>query len=144
MQSAANRKPSILIIGSVATIICFALGARIVTVIASSGDESPPRLEIGAREQDFGSVQAGTTPDANFLVTNRGGRRLILHETNGSCRCIKPGRAAIVVPPGDTATLTPRLETANLAGPLKLEVRYQTNDPSQPELKLFVLVDVKR
>jgi Protein of unknown function (DUF1573) len=144
MSGAANRKPSIVIIGAIAIIAGLAIGARIVTAVASSGGESPPRLKIGTHEQDFGSVQAGVPLDTSFLVTNRGGQRLILHEMNGGCGCMKPGRTAIIVPPGDAATLTSRLETDHLAGPLKLEVRYQTNDPTQTELKLFVLVDVKR
>lgn len=122
------------------------IGGRVVDAIIAhaDGDGSPPRLEIAARQSDLGSVQSGVALDASFHVVNRGGRRLILHQANGNCNCIKPGSAAVIVPPGEAATLAPHLETTGLAGPLKLEVRYKTNDPLQLELKLFILVDVKR
>ncbi|HEV2968399.1 MAG TPA: DUF1573 domain-containing protein [Pirellulales bacterium] len=114
-------------------------------VTANLGDESlPPRLEIGKLQQDFGRVQAGEVVDAAFSVRNRGGRRLILSETNGTCRCIKAGRPQVIVPPGATVTLPARLDTENLGGSLRLEIHYRTNDPTRPELTLVVLAAIER
>jgi Protein of unknown function (DUF1573) len=120
-------------------------GARFVDAFAAGldGDGSPPRLQIDVREQNLGSVHAGDAVDARFLVKNRGGERLVIREAKGGCGCMKTRHASIVVPPGGETNLDSHLETANLSGSFRLETRYETNDPAQPELRVFVMVDVK-
>jgi uncharacterized protein DUF1573 len=128
-----------------AVAVAFIAGVRIVDAFAAnlSADGTPPRLELDDREQNLGSIPAGVAVDARFLVKNRGGQRLIVREAKGGCGCMKTRHAAVIVPPGGQAYLESHLETANLSGSFRLETRYQTNDPTQPELTLVVSVDVR-
>jgi len=64
---------------------------------------------------------------------------LLLH---GSCDCVSSKEAEFIVEPGGTRNLTAQLHTSGISGPLKVELRFETNDPSRLSLKLHLLAEI--
>lgn len=93
-------------------------------------------------EWDFGEIRSGGVAEAAFEIRNAGRRRLILRKANGDCDCVSTGEPEIVVEPGGCRTVVARLDTKKVAGPVKIGVHYQTNDPRRPRLSLFCLANV--
>ncbi len=128
------------------------VGRSTWTVAAACGwlttetDKNAPRaaIKLDRMSYDLGEVISGRTVDVTFQVTNVGGQRLILRELDGSCECLSSDRPEILVAPGSTHNLVARLDTSKLCGPMKLELRYRTSDPSQPLVTFSVLADVRQ
>ncbi len=118
-----------------------------VGILAASAlqvnDSGDPVLVLDRTEFDFGCVPAGPELIASFQVRNAGGHRLILRKLKGSCECLGGDPAPIVIEPGASQTLTARLHTADLRGPMKLDLFYRSSDPAHAKFTLSVLADVK-
>ena len=108
--------------------------------IATARNE-PSALIVDSAKYDFGTVPRGPTLQADFHVTNVGGRRLILNRESSDCSCLSSD-PALLLAPGASHHLSATLQTHELRGPIQSRIRYRTNDPHQPILELTLIAQV--
>ncbi|HEX7447199.1 MAG TPA: DUF1573 domain-containing protein [Pirellulales bacterium] len=129
------------------TVVLFECVAAVVLgrwQLAPHEGPSAPQAVLSDTTLDLGAVPAGQLLMARFPVENRGTRRLVLTQLDGSCDCIRGDRAEIVVGAGEASDIRVKLATEELSGPMQLDLRYATNDPGLPTFALRVLADVTR
>lgn len=88
---------------------------------------------------DFGSVQAGTTVQAAFRLSNTGGKPLVIHKIEAD----KPGlqfigRSPVTIKPGAEETLKFKYDTSDLSGDSVIVLTLITNSPAKPLVNLFL------
>jgi hypothetical protein len=103
----------------------------------------PRQLDLGERE--FGAIAVGT-----FTIANQGGGELVLDQIRTNCECSgleqqENGRAVrlkeLRLKAGERAQVAIRLAVRGQAGkPLRSVVFFCTNDPTQPEGRIDVVV----
>ena len=129
------------VIGLTITVGCNLYGqwAKTLGIVTSQ----PARAVLSATRVDLGSVPAGNALDAEFIVHNTGGRRLILRKKKSSCICMASREMEIIVPPGSRRVIPLSVDTAGLDGNFGFTTSYLTNDRRLPIIDLEVCVDVR-
>jgi hypothetical protein len=145
-RATCRRTRTVRRIGLTVALITFAAGGCVVACLASNSFSSlqsgQPVVVLTNSQWDFGKVDAGGRLSAHFQVKNTGGRRLILNALSGSCDCLAPGKAEVVVPSGASRSLPVILNTERVRGPMRMTLRFATNDPQRPKIQLVVLADI--
>jgi hypothetical protein len=100
-----------------------------------------PVLQVKRTEWDFGTLDRAAVLQAQFPVSNRGTRRLVINRLGSSCSCTGLDNETLIVPPRTTATLRASLDSAQFSGPVRIELHYATSDPRRPRLTLALLAD---
>src|SRR5690606_34791413 len=83
---------------------------------SATADEAQPRVKAEETLHDWGEIYHGRTVEHRFRLENRGTEKLRLQEIETSCGCTF-GSADIPedgVAPGESFTVTVRIETAKL------------------------------
>lgn len=104
---------------------------------AVSGALAAPRILVERPIHEFGTVEQGTPVDHVFAVRNAGDAPLRIEHVKGSCACtVGSADTGRELPPGDSAWVTVRLDTARIAGRTAKTITVLTNDPAQPSQPL--------
>lgn len=115
-----------LIIGCV---LLVALGAAAVAA---------PMLEVDEVKYDFGSVLQGTVITHSFVLSNRGDAALEVSQPTASCGCTTTALPKSSLAPGESATLTARVDTSGFANRIQKTITFKTNDPNASSVALYV------
>ncbi len=102
-----------------------------------------PSICVDRPAWDAGNIESGQQIEARFVLTNTGGRRLILHEATHSCRCVVSSQSGLIIQPGNMATIIAHVDTRDASGSMQFELNYRTNDPQRPLLTFFILAQVR-
>lgn len=105
------------------------------------GAQSPPRVEIDSREKFVGRIALGREIAVEFPVRNSGGTRLILRSAV-ACDCEDESPAEILLLPGASGKIRVAFSAPPIAGSMRREFQYLTNDQHVPQLVLIVRADV--
>ncbi len=105
-----------------------------------------PRLEMPAREYDFGKVYARWTLSHIFPVHNRGTADLVITNLVTSCGCTTAELSSAVIPPGHRADLTVTFDADfhPVKGAVTRVVWFATNDPTNPWVEVRITATVQR
>lgn len=126
----------------VSFITCFAA----VSAMAQSGDPTNsatagmPRLVLTSTNSlDFGRVIAGAIVRHDFAYSNAGSATLKIERVEPSCDCTVVTNWSRSLAPGTAGTVSVEYHSsAGFRGEAHQSVRLLSNDPQQPETKLFL------
>ena len=97
-----------------------------------------PVVSVPKIDYDFSNAPAGTSVEHSFVIYNGGGALLTLSGVKSSCNCITATLDKNSLMPGDSAHLDIDYVSKGNANPEDNYVTVKTNDPNNPDLKLFV------
>lgn len=125
------------------------IGAYDVGVLSTApvdDDSDMSRISFDRADHDFGDVpQSQGILETTFEVRNDGQRILEIGELSTSCGCTEAKISSKSVQPNSTATLIvyfdPNFHTEP-AGKLTRTVFIPSNDPTQPEAEVRIMVDI--
>jgi len=116
----------------------------LISSLISSADENPiPRLLVDTYRFEFGEVEEGIELKHTFKLTNGGTGLLLLNGAHSSCGCTVPKLTVNKLKPGESTDLLVVVDTAMKQGRLIKTVSVLSNDPSSPNLKLYLSMNVK-
>ena len=97
-----------------------------------------PRVTVPQVDYNFSNIAYGTTVFHTFILYNGGGTALKLSDVRTSCKCIKATLDKTLIQPADSGKLF--VEYTNIGNSSRLNnyVSINTNDPTNPDLKVFV------
>ena len=94
---------------------------------------------------EFGTVAAGKTVDASYVIRNTGKSPLIIHKVEADRAGLKfSGKCTLKVAPGAEAKLKFKYDTANLSGQNVAVITLITNSPAKPLFNLFLTGTVNK
>ena len=96
-------------------------------------------LEIPISVLDIGPVQRNELRSVEFAIRNGLTKRLVINELDAGCGCSDSLTQPLIVPPGESASLTVVLDVGSATGPIEKRVVFTTNDPSRPRFDVTVL-----
>ncbi|MEM7249495.1 MAG: DUF1573 domain-containing protein [Acidobacteriota bacterium] len=99
-----------------------------------------PSAVLTSTTHDAGTVDKGQVISHAFRVHNPGAAPLQL-EVKPACGCTVPEWDRVVAP-GESGTITLKVDTARFKGSISKSATVTTNDPSRPTLKLVVQAEV--
>lgn len=92
-------------------------------------------IVVDTTRHDFGQVPAGPLLRHEFVISNRGDRRIVLNEVG----CPGCGHNVmddtVIVPPGGQWRMPVSLATTGRSGPLRRVVTITTSDPDRPQIE---------
>ena len=97
-----------------------------------------PRVTVPQIDYDFTHVAEGAQLAHTFMIYNGGGATLYLSNIRTSCKCIVAKLDKNQLAPTDSARLD--VDYTNVGNSSKLDnyVSIKTNDPSNPDLRIFI------
>jgi hypothetical protein len=130
---------------TLASVVVTILLVSAVLVIAARRPVSiaSPCLELPESIRDLGMIPAERVQSVDFVATNRGTRRLVLNEVNKNCRCSGFGIGTVIVPAGESRTITVTLDPRYESGPVRKLVNMASSDPACPRFQMVVLAQVQ-
>jgi hypothetical protein len=106
---------------------------------AQQADPLAPKLSIVSNVIDFGTLKEGEVKVLNMVLTNTGGKELLIKQINTSCSCVEAfTEKQGIDPTGGVVNLSVSIDTTDLEGAQQKQIILYTNDPSQPFVKFFV------
>ncbi len=97
-----------------------------------------PVVSVPKIDYDFSNAPAGTSVEHSFVIYNGGGELLTLKDVKSSCKCITATLDKNELVPGDSAHVDIVYVSSGKNRPEDTFVTIKTNDPNNPDLKLFV------
>jgi Protein of unknown function (DUF1573)/HYDIN/CFA65/VesB-like, Ig-like domain len=111
---------------------------------AAAPGPNSPKIQINPDKYDFGMVQEGEKPMAQFTIKNVGGSELIIYDAKPSCGCTVAELSSKKLQPGETATLQAVYNSMNArSGAVSKYVTVKSNDPAEPSKILRITGSVK-
>jgi hypothetical protein len=109
-------------------------GAENNSVSASATDA--PRLVVGKRIHDFGTVNEGAVVNYSFSIKNEGKSPLVLRDVRSDCGCTTVLPEVQELSPNSEAEIRTSFNTSGFRGKKVKTVRLFTNDPSNASVLL--------
>jgi uncharacterized protein DUF1573 len=123
-----------------------AVAAVVVTLpVAAKGNEKEPKTVVHERSIDLGIMREGETKSATFVIENQGTADLNIRSVRTSCGCTIPRKLTAEesrVEPGESVEILATFDSKHRRGKQRKTVTVETNDPIEPNLKLFLSADV--
>lgn len=117
-------------------VFCGSASARART--SRNGDSrSKSRVYVSEPVRDLGRTSVRKVWEVAFPIQNHGTRRLLINELDLCCGVNRVSRT-FLIPPGETADVTVKLDSRSASGPIESTTRFSTNDPAHPTLELTV------
>ncbi len=107
----------------------------------TTDDATPPKLQIDAREFNFGEIWQGMTATRKFNVTNIGHSLLTLKVTS-TCGCTVTTQPRSPLAPGESSTFTVTYDTKR-PGHASKSIIVTTNDPDQEKVIIPVRGEIR-
>ncbi len=106
--------------------------------------EGKPRLFVGLRAVELGTVLDGDIVQVSWLLENQGLGDLVIKSATAGCGCtvIKLSEAEKIIHPGETLELRADFNSTRRPGKQAKSVTVASNDPSEPKLKLRFTANV--
>jgi len=124
---------------------------RLPTTRQPQNDPHQPRSSSGARVElstariDFGDIWDHEIASETVVIRNVGTEPLELSGERGSCGCTVPRINPRVIQPGQAGEIEISFNPAGRAGPQRgKNVTVQTNDPTNPQVRVEVNVSVRQ
>lgn len=99
--------------------------------------DETPKLVCLEPLKDFGLVVKGEELFHSFEIKNEGKADLTIIDVRPSCGCTV-AEADKVIKPGQKGKIKTKLETKDFKGPITKDITVVSNDPENPQLKLFL------
>ena len=103
---------------------------------------SGPKLVVPEDKKDVGTVPKGEAIKHVFVLKNTGKADLHVTDVKPSCGCTVP-EFDKVIKPGGEGKVTLTVDTKNFSGPISKTALLMTDDPSMPQMTLFLSAIVK-
>jgi hypothetical protein len=103
---------------------------------------SGPKLVVPEDKKDVGTVPKGEPIKHVFILRNTGHADLHVTDVKPSCGCTVP-EFDKVIKPGGEGKVTLTVDTKNFSGPISKTALLLTDDPSTPQMTLFLSANVK-
>lgn len=104
--------------------------------------EDLPKLVCIEPVKDFGTIVRGEEVYHTFEIKNEGNADLTIFEARPSCGCTI-AEADKLIKPGQTGKVKTKLETKDFKGPITKDITIISNDPENPQYKLFLKAIIK-
>lgn len=109
---------------------------------AGAVSQGQPRLQLEAREHDFGQMKRGETRSHVFRFANAGAGELRIEGVKASCGCTALLLSERRIPPGGTGQIRVTFRALSVGEQMEKWVTLRSNDPQEPVVKLKILVSV--
>ena len=112
---------------------------------ALQSDGAEPRVYVKTRTVYVGRLRQGEKATATWTIENRGGANLHISSVRGSCSCTVPrGLTARerLLRPNEKLEIQAIFNSEGRTGSQRRSVTVSSNDPDEPELKLFLAGEV--
>lgn len=119
---------------------CFFLYFLLLSIFIFSQEN--PKLVCDEPLKDFGTVVKGEEVFHTFEIKNEGNANLTILDVRSSCGCTI-AEADKVIKPGQIGKVKIKLETKDFKGPITKDITIVSNDPENPQLKLFLKAIIK-
>ncbi|MBS1788119.1 MAG: DUF1573 domain-containing protein [Acidobacteria bacterium] len=102
-----------------------------------------PKLFVDDTKHEFGKVKEGDEVKHVFKIKNEGKAELIIYNVSPACGCTASDFTKSLAP-GAEGTITLSVKTAGMNGWTERYAEIISNDKSQPDLKLWMKMDVQK
>jgi hypothetical protein len=109
---------------------------------AAAADPNGPKLVLPEDKKDVGVVAKGEAIKQVFVVKNAGKSDLHITDVKPSCGCTVPDFDK-VIKPGAEGKITLTVDTKNFQGPISKTALVISDDPTTPQVTLFLSANVK-
>ena len=143
-MSLSRIRPRIAVALAAAFTLAFApaLGAQAPAPAKAAETASGPKLVVPEDKKDVGTVPKGEAIKHVFVLKNTGKADLHVTDVKPSCGCTVP-EFDKVIKPGGEGKVTLTVDTKNFTGPISKTALLMTDDPSMPQMTLFLSANVK-
>lgn len=129
----------------------FAVIGAIIIILAmlsvSGCANKTPKIEITPGSYDFGVIPYEKV-EHTFSVKNEGTAPLEIKGVSTSCGCTKAAVESETIMPGEATnllvTFDPNIMGDNEVGEILRVIYVKSNDPSQPEVEVEIMANVKK
>ena len=97
-----------------------------------------PVVSVPKIDYDFSNAPNGTSVEHSFVIYNGGGSLLKLGDLKTNCKCITANLDKNDLAPGDSAHVDVIYVSKGKGSPQDNFITIRTNDPNNPDLKLFI------
>ncbi|MGV3538565.1 MAG: DUF1573 domain-containing protein [Rufibacter sp.] len=105
--------------------------ATAVTVVTTPKDSASvvvgPSILFEEQKFDFGKIKQGEVVEHTFRFTNNGSQPLIISNVRTTCGCTATDYPKAPVPPGETASITAKFNSAGKRGPQNKVITVDSN-----------------
>ncbi len=103
-----------------------------------------PRVTVPKIDYDFSHISKGASISHTFVLYNGGGATLVMSDVRTSCKCITARLDKTTLAPTDSANLYVDYTNTGNSNSLDNYVSIKTNDPTNPNLRIFITRAVPR
>ncbi|MBK8502832.1 MAG: DUF1573 domain-containing protein [Saprospiraceae bacterium] len=103
-----------------------------------SEQSNAPRIVFEKVRFNFGEIYHADKVDHQFSFTNEGTRDLEIKGVKVSCGCTTPTYSQLPIAPGEQGFIGVKYNSVGKQGAQKATIRVATNDPENPEVKLYL------
>ncbi len=108
-----------------------------------AASQDVPKLFVDNTKHEFGKVKEGDEVKHVFKIKNDGKAELIIYNVSPACGCTASDFTKSLAP-GAEGTVTLSVKTAGMNGWTERYAEIISNDKSQPDLKLWMKMDVQK
>ncbi len=101
-----------------------------------------PKMLLTEEKKDFGTVPKGETLVHDFIIKNTGTADLQITDVKPACGCTLQSFDK-VIKPGSEGKVHLAVDTKSFQGPISKTALILTNDPSTPQVTVFMMANVK-
>jgi hypothetical protein len=106
--------------------------------------EHAPQIVCEQSVYEFGEADPATPVEHAFTIANKGDLTLEIKQVRPSCGCTVAEISQRTLKPGETASLTAKLNLQGRSGPQEKHILVESNDPRTPNLMLSIKGSVKQ
>lgn len=129
------------------TAFALALALTAVTFGQDKTEKAPgqdaPKLSVDNTKFEFGKVKEGDVISHVFKIKNEGTAELVITNVSPACGCTASDFTKTLAP-GAEGSITLSVKTAGMSGWTERYADVISNDKTQPNLKLWVKMDVQK
>jgi hypothetical protein len=110
-------------------------------------DGPQPKIAVSETTYNFGSIGAKDVVQYDFVIANIGDAPLTISRAYTTCGCTTADFTSTIIPPGKVIIMTLTLDAGfhDVSGQtVRRGVMIENNDPTNPQLEIWVTVTVKK
>jgi hypothetical protein len=109
-----------------------------ISTIDMNNPGDSPRIVFEKVRFNFGEIYHADKVDHQFNFTNEGTGNLEIKDVKVSCGCTTPTYSELPIAPGGQGFIAIKYNSVGKQGAQKATIRVITNDPENPEVKLYL------
>jgi hypothetical protein len=113
-------------------------------IACSKGQTTTSKIYVQVDHFDFGKVVAGQIVKHDYEIQNTGNADLIIKNVSASCGCTAATPEKTTLKPGEKGNVRIDLDTSKREGNLTRTVTLFSNDPSEPNRTITLLVNITK